>query len=358
MPAEPTSRPQGGVEIQHDEAAGESSPSGRPRGSREKQEEEAIYLRQFEQAILEQAKERKRLVQKLAAKRTEDRSDFADAEVSAGSGDEVDSDKESVIKRVPLQRQAAEKIDTSAPYQRGGDAPAPMVLEIPFTDKVKPKPKLSSDSRGSKRSAALDAPGEDMTRGRRPPAAPCRLESKDPSKPNPTAAAIRNDLGLKQPSRSSMATPPPARASGSPAQWLRSASCDRPQPERQSAVLEKLPATRSRPSLDAYSSAKPAPAAPPTPQGEGDVSQLQDALAHALCNVEGVHSETAIQTIPEEIFGATAEAMEVPTMLLESTKAKQLLAGTSAESTSPGHGGDQDALADVTIVSDWKETYG
>ncbi|OLP94933.1 hypothetical protein AK812_SmicGene22993 [Symbiodinium microadriaticum] len=109
-----------------------------------------------------------------------DRSDFADAEVSAGSGDEVDSDKENVIKRVPLQRQAAEKIDTSAPYQRGGDAPAPMVLEIPFTDKVKPKPKLSSDSRGSKRSAALDAPGEDMTRGRRPPAAPCRLESKDP----------------------------------------------------------------------------------------------------------------------------------------------------------------------------------
>eukprot|EP00439_Symbiodinium_sp_Y106_P053692 s134_g7.t1 len=112
-------------------------------------------------------------------------------------------------------------------------------------------------------------------------------EDLDTSKANPTAAAIRNDLGLKQPSRSSMATPPPGRASGSPAQWLRSASCDRPQPERQSAVLEKLPAARSRPSLDAYSSAKPAPAAPPTPQGEGDVSQLQDALAHALCNVEG-----------------------------------------------------------------------
>ncbi|OLP94929.1 hypothetical protein AK812_SmicGene22996 [Symbiodinium microadriaticum] len=174
------------------------------------------------------------------------------------------------------------------------------------------------------------------------------------SKPNPTAAAIRNDLGLKQPSRSSMATPPPARASGSPAQWLRSASCDRPQPERQSAVLEKLPATRSRPSLDAYSSAKPAPAAPPTPQGEGDVSQLQDALAHALCNVEGVHSDTAIQTIPEEIFGATAEAMEVPTMLLESTKAKQLLAGTSAESTSPGHGGDQGSrIKQLGITSTW-----
>eukprot|EP00439_Symbiodinium_sp_Y106_P062257 s134_g9.t1 len=178
MPTEPKTRPQGGVEFQQDEAAGDSSPSGRPRSSKDKQEEEAIYLRQFEQAILEQAKERKRLVQ-LAAKRTEDRSDFADAEISAGSGDEVDSDKENVMKRLPLRRQAAEKIDTSAAYQRGGDAPAPMVLEIPFTDKVKPKPKLSSDSRGSKRSTALDAPGDDMTRGRRPPAAPSRPEGKE-----------------------------------------------------------------------------------------------------------------------------------------------------------------------------------
>jgi len=224
-----------------------------------------------------------------------------------------------------------------------------MLLEIPFTDKVKPKPKLSSEARG-KRSAASDADDGEPARGRgcRPPAAPNRSEARDQSK-NGTGAAIR-----------SAATPPPNRASGSPAQWLRSASCDRPQPERTFAVLEKLPATRSRPSLDAYSSDKLAPCAPPTPQGEGDVSQLQDALAHALCDVEGVHVDPTIHTIPEEILSATVEAGEVPTMLLESKQVHHLLDGTGADSASPEwlNQAAEGTLGELSMVSDWKDTYG
>lgn len=121
--------------------------------------------------------------------------------------------------------------------------------------------------------------------------------------PGSRAESIRSELGLRTSSRSKAA---PGRASGSPAQWLRSVSCDRPE---RSSTLEKLPPSRSRPSLDmAYSASPPAPAAPAspaptTPQGLGDVSQLQDALAQALCGIEGLPDP--IPEVPEEASEAS-----------------------------------------------------
>lgn len=41
-------------------------------------------------------------------------------------------------------------------------------------------------------------------------------------------------------------------------------------------------------------------------QGDGDVSQLQDALAYALCGVEGVR-----EVIPEEILAEEGVATDV-----------------------------------------------
>eukprot|EP00913_Durusdinium_trenchii_P013000 g12206.t1 len=67
---------------------------------------------------------------------------MADDEVPVVSEEEVDSDKENAVCFV-LKR--PREMD-------GGGDPGPMLLEIPFTDKVKPKPKLTSDTRLSKRS--------------------------------------------------------------------------------------------------------------------------------------------------------------------------------------------------------------
>lgn len=284
----------------------DDSPScGVPR--KDKLAEEAEYLEKLAEARREQAQERRRLAEKLAK--------MADDEVPVVSEEEVDSDKENAVCFV-LKR--PREMD-------GGGDPGPMLLEIPFTDKVKPKPKLTSDTRFSKRSVI-----ESRDTDRAPPLGRARepsLSAAPPEKPLRPAVAIRAELGLRSSSRGAAA---PGRASGTPAQWLRSGSCDRPSRSRDTAAtLERLPPSgRRRPSLEnAYSSPSPAPA-PPTPQGAGDVSQLQDALSHALCGVEGVQ----VEPIPEEI-AATLEAFEVPTMNTE------------------------DALGEMSLVSDWKDTY-
>lgn len=253
--------------------------------------------------------ERRRLAEKVAARCA------ADDEVSAGSGEEVDSDKENAGSQPHCRRLP------DVPFT-GESVNAAMLLEIPFTDKVKPKPKLSSEGRASKMRASESRPRPAQGTELRPP--PPKLAHQ--STP-PRAESIRTELGLRTSSRSKA---PPGRASGTPAQWLRSVSCDRPE---RSSVLEKLPPTRSRPSLDTAYSASPAvpPAAPrapqpPTPQGAGDVSQLQDALAHALCGIEGIQAEA----IPEEIVNFEGEGLTI---------------------------GSEDVVGQMTLVSDWKDTY-
>lgn len=303
---------------------GAASPSrGVTATCKDKLAEEAEYLQRLAEARQEQAQERRRLAEKVAARAA------ADDEVSA-SGEEVDSDKENVC--LPRKRPLPD-----VPFARGDAGQAPMLLEIPFTDKVKPKPKLSSEGRSTaKRSieSRLERPKGDSGPDsgfpptlRAPPSGKSGAEKMPP--PGSRAESIRSELGLRTSSRSKAA---PGRASGSPAQWLRSVSCDRPE---RSSTLEKLPPSRSRPSLDmAYSASPPAPAAPAspaptTPQGLGDVSQLQDALAQALCGIEGLPDP--IPEVPEEIVGT--DFREAATVASE------------------------DVIGQMTLVSDWKDTY-
>jgi len=56
------------------------------------------------------------------------------------------------------------------------------------------------------------------------------------------------------------------------------------------------------------------------------VSQLQDALAHALCGIEGIQAEA----IPEEIVNFEGEGLTI---------------------------GSEDVVGQMTLVSDWKDTY-
>lgn len=274
---------------------------------KDKSAEEAEYLQRLAEARQEQAQERRRLAEKVAAMAA------ADDEVSA-SGEEVDSDKENVC--LPRKRPMPD-----VPFTRGDAGQAPMLLEIPFTDKVKPKPKLSSEGRSTAKRSIIESRERPKGEGF-PPTLRAPPSGKSSAVP---ASALRSELGLRSSSRSK-AAPAPSRASGSPAQWLRSVSCDRPE---RSATLEKLPPSRSRPSLDMAYSAEapvpPAPAPPSTPQGLGDVSQLQDALAQALCGIEG-----PADPIPEEIVGDFKEAATVAS---------------------------EDVIGQMTLVSDWKDTY-
>ena len=280
---------------------------------KDKLAEEAEYLQKLAEARKEQAQERRRLAEKVAAR---DRAGIDD-EVSAGSGEEVDSDKENANSQRHCRRLP------DVPFT-GESVNAAMLLEIPFTDKVKPKPKLSSEGRASKMRTSESRPRPAQGTELRPPVPPKLVHQSTP----PTRAeSIRTELGLRTSSRSKAT---PGRASGTPAQWLRSVSCDR---SERSSVLEKLPPTRSRPSLDTAYSASPAapPAAPrapqpPTPQGAGDVSQLQDALAHALCGIEGIQAEA----IPEEIVNFEGEGLTI---------------------------GSEDVVGQMTLISDWKDTY-
>lgn len=296
---------------------------------KDKLAEEAEYLQRLAEARQEQAQERRRLAEKVAARQAA--AGAADDEVSA-SGEEVDSDKENVC--LPRKRPLP---DVS--FTRGDAGQAPMLLEIPFTDKVKPKPKLSSEGRSTaKRSIIESRERQKGTEGfpptlRAPGGKPgAVMPPPAPGAPGGRAESIRSELGLRSSSRSKAA---PGRASGSPAQWLRSVSCDRPE---RSSTLEKLPPSRSRPSLDmAYSASGPAPCAapaapaPPTPQGLGDVSQLQDALAQALCGIEGPPADP-MPEVPEEIVG-TWDFKEAATVASE------------------------DVIGQMTLVSDWKDTY-
>eukprot|EP00929_Paragymnodinium_shiwhaense_P037979 TRINITY_DN20139_c0_g2_i1.p1 TRINITY_DN20139_c0_g2~~TRINITY_DN20139_c0_g2_i1.p1 ORF type:complete len:1008 (-),score=244.44 TRINITY_DN20139_c0_g2_i1:43-3066(-) len=109
--------------------------------------------------------------------------------------------------------------------------------------------------------------------------------------------------------------PPMKRASGNPAQWLRSpqspSGAADPAPQRDDVIVipasafsnrrrqPKQPRSSSLPAAASNSQAQGASQeadslllqAPPTPQGGNDVSMLQDALANVLCPVEG-HSRT------------------------------------------------------------------
>eukprot|EP00931_Biecheleriopsis_adriatica_P086606 TRINITY_DN61238_c0_g1_i1.p1 TRINITY_DN61238_c0_g1~~TRINITY_DN61238_c0_g1_i1.p1 ORF type:complete len:808 (+),score=175.63 TRINITY_DN61238_c0_g1_i1:111-2534(+) len=335
-----------------------------------KRNEEEEYLRKLEQARIEQAEERRRLEEKIAARQA------ADDEVWSGSGEEVDSDKEAAsVCLVPKCRRPppAEEVPEHLPVEQvsklsEGDeevSEGAMVLEIPFTDKVRPKPKLSSEGRQPRRSPPPGATGRGGGRSGRPPAAPVRRpplnQSPEPGDKSGRASSTR------MPPRASVGSPPPrTRASGNPAKWLRSASCggERSGHSERSSVLEPLAPTgeRRRPVLDTYATPRAGhlPAQPPTPQGIGDVSQLQDALAHALCHVDGMRSDQG--TIPEEILSATIVAQEVPTVLAGSSQATQMLvergAAVAAGSCRRERPAEEDALADLTVLSDWKDTGG
>eukprot|EP00434_Breviolum_minutum_P024597 symbB.v1.2.021723.t1/scaffold1894.1/size98026/2 len=136
------------VEESYDRSPEPTGAIGASQTCKDKLAEEAEYLQKLAEARKEQAQERRRLAEKVAAR---DRAGIDD-EVSAGSGEEVDSDKENANSQRHCRRLP------DVPFT-GESVNAAMLLEIPFTDKVKPKPKLSSEGRASKMRTSESRPG-------------------------------------------------------------------------------------------------------------------------------------------------------------------------------------------------------
>eukprot|EP00930_Biecheleria_cincta_P001079 TRINITY_DN102241_c0_g1_i1.p1 TRINITY_DN102241_c0_g1~~TRINITY_DN102241_c0_g1_i1.p1 ORF type:complete len:828 (-),score=184.35 TRINITY_DN102241_c0_g1_i1:50-2533(-) len=333
--------------------------SGRPRDA--KHDQEAAHLRALEQARLEHAEEQRRLVEKMAAMQAAD-----EEAVAAGSGEEVDSDRGGFVCLVPKKARLPETRQElvhdrgklwkeDARGQQEAEDDRPMVLEIPFTDTVRPKPRLSSQDHTQRLSVAdafAVSPGSTL--------APRGRGRGRAGKP-PTGRRSAGHLLDPNESRASGGRISPAqRASGHPAQWLRSQSEGR-------SVMEKLDppeASYARNWGEGLPNPPKSPV-PPTPKGSGDVSQLQDALAHALCGVEGRHSE---ETIPEEIFDATLAANEVPTLIAGSSQASEMLVNrggapakfSGGSSMRAGSGsrrrGALEDSSEISVLTDWKET--
>jgi len=372
------------------------------------QEDQSEHLRALERARQENEEDRRRLAEKSKTVR------FSDEAVEAGSCDDVPTDEDepadeghsatSSSKR-PAKRSVTIETLAAVPEEPGMEEVARKdevdlelgadirELIIPFTDKVRPKPVLSSDSRpmrrtrsqgatepgsagaggsssstapapsgaagrgggrGGRRGAggrgghvwrgapagANDAdPGGDGSASARPgqaPTASAPSTARHASGPPPAGPAPLGRPragGTSDPSQEKASRlPPPGqrlqRASGTPAQWMRSPPAAASEWNR-SATGAGGPASppRSPPGAagaSAFSSAaaalgatiaaaaagvelrSPAAAAgaaivaagagpeprmtsraQPSPTGDGDVTQLQGVLASALCGVEG-----------------------------------------------------------------------
>mmetsp|Transcript_51227 Transcript_51227/g.166024 ORF Transcript_51227/g.166024 Transcript_51227/m.166024 type:complete len:824 (+) Transcript_51227:178-2649(+) len=181
---------------------------------------------------------------------------------------------------------------------------------IPFFGKVKPKPKLSSEGRTSRMSRnASGDPGQDLVTPSAPSSSPApRAGGKRGGGPlaKNLPAVVERQGGRRPPklpsTPGSLGAPddegagrPLPRAAGSPASWLRE-NRGQAGDEDQEEVAKVL--VRSR------FSAQPPDVIeiPSSPVGHGDVTQLQDALAKALCGVQGQKSPARSESsVPEEI---------------------------------------------------------
>jgi len=210
---------------------------------------------------------------------------------------------------------------------------------VSMTDKVRPRPKLSSERTQPRRGksfaescdADMDAPPSEKNMQKAQGKVTPKKERKSPGlKPlepvndNVLVQAQQTPPGVqdKNVTSSRQQKVPPARASGAPARWLRAHAG-----LSQDGVMDTLPPAHAhQPQVEGKLSGgkvidvaplsaehgKPevlrSPAnllQPPTPKGNGEVSKLQDALANMLCSVEGRRSALSEQTIPEEIAVAT-----------------------------------------------------
>lgn len=293
-------------------------------GRRGRQAEEE-HLLALERARRENEEDRKRLEEKFS-KNMRHAGD-ADEVVEAGSGEDVTTDKEDsagiVICQVPPRRPPStapeEKVEVPEDAHEHAGCGMTREITIPFTDKVRPKPKLSSESRPSRRAPGRDLPdlgGDSHNAGKPAGRGILGPGGRGGSARKGAAASVGVEQG-RQPSPEPVKPPgappgstllrqrPPGqrvqRASGSPAHWLRS--------QQGTSVIETSHGTQSRTpaavaaggATAAFATAAAALAAsvdsrcqqvsspcPPTPQGEGDVTLLQDALANALCSVQGM----------------------------------------------------------------------
>lgn len=326
----------------------EDCPSGpEVRPARRGSDAEAEHLMALERARREAEEDRRRLEEKYKSVR------FCDEAVEAGSGDEVATDDDDgagsgpclVPPRRNVQRVVLPDMLAAVPEeanQDNVDAECAEISEliIPFTDKIRPKPKLSSDSRPSRRarsqssadpggsSGAATASSCSMPgatgRGRRGGRGRgnCRGGPPQRASVGPSDADVGSD-GITEPGTLPAVTTPsgarPApggrrlqRASGSPAQWMRgppSAAADAGRsvsglggpssPPRSPAFANAGGGAAAFSSAAAALGAAISAAATatldsrtlsqglPSPKSDGDVTQLQDVLAGALCSVEG-----------------------------------------------------------------------
>lgn len=375
-----------------------------------KQAEEKEYLKALEHARLENEEDRRRLMEKHG--KSTGNLATADEIVEAGSSDEVATDGDVDGPCIVLPRRPAPQALPPVPAVEAAPAEAEAAessnetgkggvrelfeISIPFTDKLRPKPKLSSDSRPRRaRDPSSQSPGSSEAGARssgpagrgspvgqgglagqggrgvgsiRPRAtrrgsATLSSAASAADAPVAMAAAPSPPVGMGP----APARPRPGqrvqRASGSPAQWLRgeagrsgeASQCGSPPglaaspPRAAMAAGSAVAAHRSAAAtLGAVASSDAAPPragspGPPTPRGEGDISQLQDALANALCGVEG--RPAFGEAIPEE---AVKDALR---------SARRHVAPASAAGA-PASGSVAEDPAGLTLLSDWNDTLG
>lgn len=241
--------------------------------------------------------------------------------VSAGSGsDEVRSDID-VEAGPPLPRSRPEVEAKQLECRQSGaeELDSGFGISIAFTDKVKPKPKLSSQTARTRvlsdvGARVLSDAGADIANATGVPNRGHGAASRAPGRPQnrrftadaPAASGARseptNGVGVPRLANGK----PAARASGAPSRWMRE--------QRQSAEPE----------------ASPGPAEPSRMGGalspDCEVQLLQDALAGAL-SVEGEGGGSGIpeempaaDTLPRGYFGRTPSP-EIPTILEVDTQA-------------------------------------